>query len=69
VSESEVITLGDVGARYPQPPKGYYRVKLFGQAGGLLYEAIVQPYTSFQYVSSYGGLKVFGFELIWEPTE
>jgi hypothetical protein len=69
VSERGGIILRDEGARYPQPPKGYYRVKLFGQAGGLLYEAIVQPYTSFQYVSSYGGLKVFGFELIWEPTE
>jgi hypothetical protein len=70
VSEQDVITLRDVGERYPQPPQGYYRVKLFGQAGSLIYEAIVQPYTSFQYVcpTYVSGLKVYGFEMIWEPT-
>ena len=48
--------------------EGYYRIKLFGQAGAVLYECIVPPHQSFQYVSSYGGLKVYGFEMIWEPV-
>jgi hypothetical protein len=53
----------------PHAPTGYYRVKLFGQAGSLLYEAIVPPQQSFQYVcpTFVTGLKVYGFEMIWEP--
>lgn len=60
-----------LGESYPALPQGHYRVKLYGQGGGLLYECIVPPSTSFQYVcpSRVGYLKVCGFEMIWEPTD
>lgn len=60
MSDSEEVT----------PPQGFYTVRLFGQAGGVLYQCIVPPYQSFQYVcpSHVSGLKVYGFEMIWEPT-
>jgi hypothetical protein len=49
------------------PPKGLYRVKLFGRGGSVLYQAYFPAYSNFRYDAPlyHDGMQVYGFEVIW----